>query len=116
MGSTSGRWSVNIRNMWAVHSPMPLTAVSSRITSPSGRSSSRSSSISPASTCSASDRRYVTFARENPHATRSASGSSARICSGVGVWPPKRSSSRPQIEAAALTESCCPVIERTSAA
>ena len=30
VGSTSGRCSVNIRNMCAVHSPMPLTAVSSR--------------------------------------------------------------------------------------
>ena len=50
---------------------------------------------SPASTCSASERSATIFARESPAAVRSASGSSARISSGVGGRPPKRSSSRP---------------------
>ena len=57
----------------------------------------------------------MTFARLNPAAARNSSGSSARICSGVGVWPSKRSSSLRQIAAAALTESCWPAIDRTSA-
>jgi len=37
-----------------------------------------------------------------------------RSCSGVGAWPPKRSRTRPKIVEAALTDSCWPVIERTS--
>ena len=49
------------------------------MTSSSESSSRRSSSSSPASTCSASERRKATFARERPTATRSSSGSSARI-------------------------------------
>ena len=43
-----GRPSVNIRNMCALHSPMPLTATSSAMTSSSESCSRRSSSSSPA--------------------------------------------------------------------
>ena len=56
-GSTSGRPRWNIRNMCALHSPMPFTAVSCSITSSSGSSSRCSSSSSPFSTCSARSRR-----------------------------------------------------------
>ena len=55
--ATSGRPRVNIRKMCALHSPMPLTATSSAMTSSSESCSRRSSSSSPASTCSASERR-----------------------------------------------------------
>ena len=66
---------------------MPLTAVSSRISSSSGSVETWSRSSSPEATCSASERRKLTFARESPIAARSSSGSSARTSSGAGALP-----------------------------
>jgi hypothetical protein len=86
-GITSGRSSWNIRNICAVHSPSPFTAVSSAMIVASSSDSRRASSSSPESTCSASERRYAAFACESPSERRSR-GSVAMICSGVGGAPP----------------------------
>ena len=70
--------------MCAVHRPRPLTATSSAITSSSPARPGARARARREITCSASERRKPTFARDSPAAARSSSGSSARISSGVG--------------------------------
>ena len=106
-----------MRNMCALHSPMPFTAVSSAMTSSSLSVVEALELELAGATCSASERRNATFARDSPAAARIASGSAARISLAASASrPPKRSSSRASIDRAARADSCWPTIERTSAA
>ena len=77
IGHTSSRPSWNMRNMCAVHSPMPRTSVSSRTTSSSGRRFMRSSWTSPSSTLTARSRIDAAFAPDRPAPRNDSSGTTS---------------------------------------
>ena len=81
--------------MCAVHSPMPLTATSSRDDLLVGQLVERVDLQLAGEHVLGQRAQRDDFARERPAAARSASGSSARSSAGVGARPPKRSISRP---------------------
>ena len=100
IGHTSSRPSWNIKNICAVHSPMPRTRVSSRTTSSSGNRATRSSSTSPSSTLSARSRIDAALAPDSPHPGADRIGI-ASTAGTVGV-PSNSAANRPWIAAAAL--------------
>ena len=77
VGHTSSRPSWNIKNMCAVHSPMPRTSTSSRTTSSSGRRATRRARPSRRSTFSARSRIDAAFAPDSPAPRRSSTGSAS---------------------------------------
>ena len=112
---TSGRCRWKIRNMCAVHSPMPLTAESSAITS-SSESSSMLLELERAVGHVLGQRAQERHLHpRQPDRGPQLLGVLGQDLAGVGGRPPKRSSRRSFITWATLAESCWPMIERTSA-
>mgnify|MGYP003693664141 CR=1 FL=1 len=112
-GSTSGRCRRKIRNISAVHRPIPFTCVSFSTTdSSSSRSRTSSGSRPPRCVCTGRGGSAV-FCPLRP-TPRSRSSGTASTCDGVGR-PRRALRNAEKIVAAAFVDSCWPTMARMSA-
>ena len=106
--SPTGRMSVlrsaNIRNMCAVHSPIPFTAVRRSITSSSASVGSSSNMTSPSRVWRAKSRMYAVFCADRP-SFRMRAGRNFSTFGGVRL-PPTAAARRPKITEATFPLSC----------
>src|SRR5688572_17416423 len=107
----SGRSRLKMRNISAVHRPMPRTCTRSAITSSSLISSQRYGCTSPSAKRRARSTMYSVLRSESPQA-RSSVGFLSRIPSGVTA--PAQATTRSHTLCAAFTEICWPTIARAS--
>src|SRR5471032_3169316 len=110
-GRTSGRDKLKIRNISAVHRPMPLICVNSAITASSSIDVQLFTCSAPDTKCCARSRIYSDLRFDNPHDCNFAGPTLMNCCgASVGHAP----STRFQIACAAVTEICWPTTERAS--
>src|SRR5471030_162869 len=110
-GRTSGRDKLKIRNISAVHRPMPRICVNSAITASSSIDVQLSTCSAPETKCCATSRIYSDLRFDNPHDCNF-TGPTLMNCCGASVG--HAPSTRFQIACAAVTEICWPTTERAS--
>ncbi|MCY4571293.1 MAG: hypothetical protein OXF01_00715 [Gemmatimonadetes bacterium] len=115
VGITSRRPSRNIRNICAVHSPIPHTADSISTTSASLMRDTARSRTEPSVQRPARSLIARVFAAERPAPRKSSSGSCRHSCAVGKPGPGVSSHTRPYMVRAAAPASCWKVIERAIA-
>ena len=105
-GKTSGRCREKIKYIWAVHTPIPFTEVSSSITSESGRPASRRRFNRPSATRAPRSRRYRIFCGDTPAVRIRAVDKERNHSGGGNPGPPCNARNLRRIAVPAAPEIC----------